>query len=132
MYWNYPRVPFETLKGKTIVKIDGMSVANDEIRFYCSDSSVYLMYHEQDCCESVAIDDVCGDVEDLLNSEVLVAEKNINYDDPAKNEWDESYTWTFYKIATQKGYVDLKWYGTSNGFYSEDVEFRDITKRKEE
>ena len=130
MYWNYPEVPFEVLKGKTLTKIDGMETGNDEIRFYCSDGSVYLMYHEQDCCEWVGIDDVCGDVNDLIGEEILIAEENTNSDLPSKDEYDESYTWTFYKFATKKGYVDLKWYGTSNGFYSESVDFRDITKKE--
>jgi hypothetical protein len=80
------------------------------------------MFHERDCCEQVFLDDVIGDIDDLLNNPILIAEVSTNRDNP-KNEYDESCTWTFYKIATINGYVDLRWYGTSNGYYSEEVDF---------
>ena len=124
-YYEYPEVPFEVLKGKILTKIDGMEQGNDEIIFHCSDGTEYIMYHDQDCCECVDIDDVCGDTNDLIDSEILIAEKNYNNDLPAKDE-DDSYTWTFYKLATIKGYVDIKWYGASNGYYSEEVNFIQI------
>ena len=114
---------FEELKGKVVVKIEGMEKDSGRVEFFCSDGTKYIMDHEQDCCESVYLEDVCGDKEDLLNSPILLAEEVQNADGPALNEYEESWTWTFYKIATIKGTVTLRWYGTSNGYYSEEVDF---------
>ena len=114
---------FEELKGKTIVKIEGMEKDSVCVEFFCSYGTKYVMDHEQDCCEEVYVEDVCGDVEDLLNSPILLAEEVKNADGPALNEYEESWTWTFYKIATIKGTVTLRWYGASNGYYSEEVDF---------
>lgn len=120
---------FSSLLGKTLVKIV-VNDAKDEIIFTDSDGRAYLMHHSQDCCEWVYIESIVGDLNDLLGQPLLVAEEAIS--DEAPNDAavdgyrDESETWTFYKLATVKGYVDIRWYGSSNGYYSEDVDFREI------
>jgi len=111
---------FSELLNKTIVEIVGLEKESDEVIFKCYDGSVYKMYHEQDCSEHVSIDDVVGDVDDLIGKPVLLAEECC---DKGGSRGDESYTWTFYKLATTKGYLDIKWYGASNGYYSESVYF---------
>ena len=105
------------LIGKTLVKIE--QIDKEEIIFTTSEGDKYKMYHEQDCCECVEIDDVNGDYEDLLNTRLNVAEERSQEDENA----DESATWTFYEFRTRKGSVNIKWLGESNGFYSESVEF---------
>lgn len=132
--WNYKQLSakISDLKGKTIESIEGMSRGNDEILFTCTDGTKYYMHHYQSCCESVEIDDVCGDVDDLIGAEILIAEEVSSDGYGPRGKYDFSYTWTFYKFATQKGFVDLKWYGTSNGYYSEEVDFIRLEEYKDE
>jgi hypothetical protein len=115
---------FESLLGKTIVEIK-VSVKNDAIYFTLENGDRYKMYHAQDCCEEVLIDDINGNLEDLIGYPITMAQESTNSDQP-KNSYDKSCTWTFYKLATIKGFVDIKWYGVSNGCYSEFVTFKKV------
>ena len=115
-------VKFEELLGKTLTEIS-VSKSKDEIFFHTDKEITYRMFHYQDCCESVEIDDINGDLDNLIGNPILIAEESTNSDNP-QSQYDESFTWTFYKLATVKGYVDIKWYGESNGYYSEEVDFR--------
>ena len=60
------------LLGKTLVEV---VVKDDEVYFTCDDGTKYKMYHMQDCCESVYLEDVIGDVDDLLGHPLLEAEE---------------------------------------------------------
>lgn len=113
------------LLGKTLTFITPTEPGDDAITFHCADGTKYEMYHSQDCCENVSVEDIEGDLQDLIGSPITQAEE-VGNDEPAKDRYDESYTWTFYKLATIKGYVTIRWYGTSNGYYSESVDFRQI------
>ena len=83
----------------------------------------YVFFHEQNCCESVSINDVVGDLSDLEGEPLLIADE-VEGQSPVgfEDEDHESVTWTFYKFATRKGYVDVRWLGESNGYYSESVD----------
>jgi hypothetical protein len=82
-------------------------------------------YHQEDCCESVYIHDIIGDLSDLEGTPILIAEEFTSeaLEDYAATANTESYTWTFYKFATIKGHVTVRWLGQSNGYYSEGVSF---------
>ena len=108
----------ENMIGKVFTSVtqDGetMTFANDKERF--------TFLHYQDCCESVSIEDIVGDLSDLEGEPLLIAEE-VSGETPAgwEDEYHDSHTWTFYKFATRKGYVDVRWLGESNGYYSESV-----------
>ena len=101
-----------------------------EVLYFITDTGRYFaLEHDQDCCEKVWLESVTGDLLDLLGTPILLAEESTNSGlPPPEDEFcDDSHTWTFYKLATKNGYVDLRWFGTSNGCYAEDVVLREIT-----
>jgi len=106
--------------GKTFVQVSG-SVDSDEMLFETAQGERFLFAHSQDCCESVRINDITGDLQDLVGSPLLMAEEVRGATEPDEEHY-ESYTYTFYKFATRKGYVDVRWLGESNGYYSEGVD----------
>lgn len=124
---------FDDLKGQIITNIERNSAGDDELIFTLLNNEKYRMFHSQDCCEDVSIDDICGDLTDLLNTPILMAEE-ISYSDETPKglklheyaDSSDSYTWTFYKLGTIKGAVTIRWYGGSNGYYSESVDFEKI------
>jgi hypothetical protein len=124
---NYPEI--SELVGKTLSKIE-VSEDKRQMVFVVDDGTSYKFYHEQDCCEDVQIEDVVGELDDLIGSPLLMAEEATNSNETPEGEKpheaeyaDDSYTWTFYKFATIKGYVTIRWYGSSNGYYGEGVDF---------
>jgi len=135
MAWNDIDVKFEDLIGKRFTAIV-VNNDNDEIHFTLEGGKQLKMYHYQDCCESVVIEDVCGDLADIIDSPILQAEEATSDQRPedlAKPEYeDDSQTWTFYKFATIKGSVTIRWWGSSNGYYSESVDFVEVNKDTEQ
>ncbi len=112
------------LVGKTASKVYR---AKDQLIFEFTNGESYCFKHYQDCCENVTIEDIVGELADLEGAPLLMAEEvsHSSGDDDfptnlIKND-EDSYTWTFYKFATSKGYVTVRWFGSSNGYYSEDV-----------
>lgn len=77
--------------------------------------------------EGVSIEDMNRDLEYLIGTPILLAEENSLKEHTAEQlaeiekekeeqgedyySWEESFTWTFYKLATVKGHVDIRWYG---------------------
>lgn len=145
-------VNFSVLAGKTIKQIVGLEAGSERAKFYCTDGTEFWMSYYNDCCASCSIEDIAGDISDILNSEILLAEE-VSSSKPnektleerkarykaEKNPYYETFeswlescyeseTWTFYKLSTIKGSITIRWYGSSNGYYSERSTFEQITK----
>ena len=115
----------ESMVGKTFTSVE-MNADRDEILFMTDAGEQYKMYHQQDCCERVTVEDIVGDLDDLVGSPILIFEERANHEEEALMPDYRSETWTFYEFATVKGSVTIRWYGTSNGYYSENVSFEKI------
>lgn len=111
----------EDMIGRVFVSVE--KEGNDSLVFTEDDGKKWVFYHEQDCCENVQIEDVVGDLEDLVGEELTVASEASNQEYQGRFH-DYRETWTYYKFATKKGYVDVRWYGTSNGHYSERIDLK--------
>lgn len=117
----------ESLVGKTIYKYSIPEYSHpDTLTFYTTEGYIYTYYHDQDCCETVAIEDICGELDNLLHNPILTAEVR----ESDARDVKETGTWTFYEFATIKGSVTIRWLGESNGFYSESVDLK-VTIDKE-
>ena len=120
------RVNVSEMVGKTFGRIEHIG---DELHFHMADGTHYRMYHSQDCCESVYIEDIVGDLDDLVGSPLVRAEdrtsETFENSDPDAFR-DDAYMWTFYEFATIKGSVTIRWYGESNGYYSISVDLEHV------
>lgn len=119
----------EDLKGLEVESVRGLEEGSEEVVFTFTDGNVIEMYHEQDCCEFVVINDVCGDESDLLGGIVIDFREDTSTNNPPSEDCG-SFTWTFYNISTTKGSVNIRWLGESNGWYSEAVTISNPNKAK--
>jgi len=114
------------LIGKTLESIE---LNGEEMFFNCTDGSCFHAYHMQDCCEHVCIYDIKGCLSAMMRSPITEAITTVdsekNPDDVPEDEHDqESFTWTTHTIITKSGnQVVVRWIGTSNGYYGENVHF---------
>lgn len=124
-----PYTNIDVLKNKTFKVVYKQN--NAEIYFVVNRDEAYKMFHEQDCCESVSIEDINGDLNDLEGSPLLLAEERVSHDEYS-DDMDDSNTWTFYTFRTMKGDVTIRWHGSSNGYYSEGVDIERVDELPDE
>lgn len=99
--------------GCVIKSID--RIGDCKLVLHSEDNTKFVFDHYQDCCEKVYIEDICGDLNDLIGTPIVEAyETSSNTRSP---------TYTFYHFLTNKGSVTVRWCGESNGYYSEKVDF---------
>ncbi len=117
---------------------------NEKILFHFDDDVTLVLTHEQNCCEDVTLEDVVGDLNDLVGHPLLVSELRTTYEAEEARGLDEilelvklddvecikrtfasaeAYEWAFYEFRNIKASVTLRYVGESTGYYSTDVGF---------
>ena len=118
---------FFTLKGQIVRKIQAL---NGDSLSILTDKYEYNLYHAQDCCEYVRIVKIIGDIDNILNEEIIFAEEDAGAKDPDwytdYSYYNDSHTWTKFVLGTKNGNVEFWFLGESNGYYSESVSIKKI------
>jgi len=114
----------KVLIGQVLERVENNN--GESILFTAVGGVRYALYHDQDCCETVTVQDVDGNLNNLIGTPILRADVETSDQDPVghKREYPpESMTWTYFRFETAKGKVVIRWLGESNGYYSESVQF---------
>ncbi|MDR3714847.1 MAG: hypothetical protein P4L51_18710 [Puia sp.] len=109
--------------GRKLKRVE-VDPAGTEVLFTLADGAQYRMGHARNCCEKVWIADITGDLDDLENAWILMAEEISHGGDEKSYPYSDS--WAFYKIASIRGYVTICWQGRSNGYYRTRVDFVEV------
>lgn len=120
--FTHDHIDISELEGKVLKNVEKSRYddSEDQIIFTTEDGKMFRLYHDQSCCEEVRIESIVGELEWLVGNPITMAEVVTQ---EGKKGWDGTSTWSFYKFATIRGYVTIRWYGESNGYYSEEVDF---------
>lgn len=132
------------LIGKTLTHFELIQHRQGDFRdliiFIEDNGTQWGVYHNWECAEPVTI---VSNLSAIINLPITQAEaihniqQDVNSEDvnyiPDLDKYarpTRSQTW-IYKLGTQKGSVIIRWYGKSNGYYSEEVLFNKIIKTED-
>lgn len=122
----YDNEEMAKIVGQTPVSVEGATEGSDVVVIKTAEGNSLKLRYEPDCCASCSVCQVDGDIEDLIGVPLVMCEEitdgvpeHDQKTETGQGYEDESFTWTFVKLGTVKGYVTIRWYGSSNGYYSE-------------
>jgi hypothetical protein len=122
------RIEIEQLVGETLTYVD-TDENNDEIMLTTASGKIIKIFHEQDCCESVHIEDTEGNWHELIGKVIVEATNESTSEGEPPNEYSESWTRTTLTFKVDDATVISRWIGESNGYYSESVDIEMVAKR---
>jgi hypothetical protein len=119
---------FFTLKGKVLKSI---TFEDDKVRITTNDGT-YELWHDQECCERVWLDEVnMSKTDSLFNCEVTLAEDDSTI---VTQPGDDCRTHkTYFRLETVKGgLVELHWLGQTDSVYELGVQCWRVDDEEEE
>jgi len=123
---------FKKMVGEIISEITLKTDDNnyEQLIFKTESGKIFKMFHENDCCEIVYLEDVIGGrLTDLLGETVV--DVDIKTNSIKNNKNTEIYIeYYFYEIKTNENTITLRWYGDSE-YYSAYVDFEEITENSQ-
>lgn len=108
------------MNGLIIASIGGLEQYSELVTITTVCGRMFNMRHYQDCCESVTLEDFDGDI---IGGTVLSFEETTKDVSGTEDAIDDETIWTYYNLYTTEGTLNLRWCGSSNGYYSVDVDF---------
>ena len=126
---NYrDRIDIESLVGEVLTYID-TDDTNEQIILTTESGRRIIIYHDQDCCEHVRIEDTEGNWHDLIGKVIVeAAQDEVQYGEPPP-KYPDSWTRTTLTFRVNDATVISRWIGESNGYYSESVDIEDVTAK---
>lgn len=91
---------------------------DEVITFTRTDGVQVKMYHEQECCEHVRVEEIHGDLQALVGYPLTTAE--VFTRDGGESEDGDDRMFTFYRIGNERHLATIRWCGESH-HYSIDV-----------
>lgn len=108
--------PLDRVVGQKILKTH---VTGDSVSILLPGDMVFVLWHQQDCCESFWLENEEEVRESLGQLEGMYIEEAEERVVDISDSCSESGTATFYNIRAMAGYCDIQFRGESNGYYSE-------------
>ena len=116
-------VEFSDLVGEVLDAVD-IDREENQILLTTRSGRKFLVYHEQDCCETVAISGQDGSFDKLIGKPLIEARDFAV--DTGEEGIDDSQTTTTLVFRVDDQTVISRWVGDSNGYYSESVDIAEL------
>ena len=117
-------VEFSDLVGEVLDAVD-IDREENQILLTTRSGRKFLVYHEQDCCEKVAISGQDGNFDKLIGKPIVEARDFAVDTGESESDYDSQTTTTLvFRVDDQT--VISRWIGDSNGYYSESVDIAEL------